>query len=68
MNTHAAEANLVLGGNATVKVYIDDVFHKEFTVTENDLYNIFDFEKVEKNYIDREVKIEFEGGLIEAFA
>lgn len=64
MRFNAAEANLVLDGNAHAKIYIDKIFYKEIVINGPKLYNVF----LENDYKNHDIKIEFSGEHIEAFA
>lgn len=62
---NSSSINLVLGGNAHARVYIDGELFKEFDVKEEKLYNLADFKG---EYKEREMRVEFEGESIESFA
>ena len=64
MQFHAAEANLVLDGNATAEIFIDGVIYKSITINGPKLYNVFK----ENDYKDHSIKIEFSKAHVEAFA
>ena len=64
MKFHAAEANLVMDGNANAEIIIDGEFYKTITIDGPRLYNIYD----EVDYMEHEVIINFTGQEIEAFA
>ena len=71
MNIKAGEANVVMGGNAQVEVFIDGIFTKKIDVNKNDLYNIFNFEDEKlnnKEYKERMIELKFTGQNIEVFA
>lgn len=66
MNFHAAEANLVMDGNAEAEVIIDGEFYKKITIDGPRLYNIYT--STDETYTEHEVQINFTGQEIEAFA
>jgi hypothetical protein len=71
MRVQAGEANLVMGGDSKVEVFIDGKFYKNIEIKKNDLYNIFNFENEKKSsgsYKERNVELKFSGENIEIFA
>ena len=65
MKFHAAEANLVMNGDAQAEIIIDGEFYKTITIDGPRLYNIYD---EVGEYSEHEVIINFTGQEIEAFA
>lgn len=64
MSFNAAEANLVMDGNAKVEIIIDGEYYKTVTVDGPRLYNIYK----EKDYKNHTVKLNFSGEHVEVFA